>query len=292
MRVLSFFCLLTLLAPLGCGPAPEGAERPVAQVNGATLTVAQLDAYLHANLADEIEDDLVRSRLFDAWIDEQLILAEAIERRMTIPDESLDFLLNDPDYESGGDDLDVRRENLRDRLMSEMLQGQVLQDIVRPTVEHAEAWLEEHPDPPSGGGRSVELRSLRFDEADKAMAVHRSLRRDRMTFSEAVLQNTEDESQGMVTVVEFATLPPDVQAAIEGLKSGWSSKPVDIGGSTYLFQVVRWIEAVPGARIDAARDEIFAQERRAAWEAFVAGLRDAARITIYEENLPFEHASR
>ena len=290
-RAYAVLVLVATLLPLGCGSSPTGGEVPVARVNGVALTVAQFDAYLQANLADEIEEDLVRSRLFDAWIDEHLILAEAHERRMTIPDESLDFLLNDPEYEAGEEDFDIRRERLRGRLMIEMLQGQVLQDIVLPTAEHAEAWIAEQDEAPAGAGRSVELRSLRFDDADRAMAVHRSLRRDRMTYSEAVLQSTEDESQGVATVMDYASLPPEVQGAIEKLKAGWSSKPVDLGGSTYLFQVVRWIEAAPEARIDAAREEIFAHERRAAWEGFISELREAARIKIYHENLPFEHAS-
>jgi hypothetical protein len=290
-RAYAVLVLVATLLPLGCGSSPTGGEVPVARVNGVALTVAQLDAYLQANLADEIDDDLVRSRLFDAWIDERLILAEAHERRMTIPDESLDFLINDPDYEAAEEDFDVRRERLRNRLMIEMLQGQVLQDIVLPTAEHAEAWIAEQDEEPAGTGRSVELRSLRFDDADRAMAVHRTLRRDRLTYSEAVLQNTEDESQGVATVMEYASLPPEVQGAIEKLKAGWSSKPVDLGGSTYLFQVVRWIEAAPDDRIDAAREEMFAQERRAAWEEFISELRESARIKVYQENLPFEHAS-
>lgn len=284
--------LIGLVFLTACGGETSEQELTVARVNGQALTRGALDDYLTTNLADQVDDDLVRTRLLDSWIDERLLLAEAVERMLMIPDESLDMLLYDPDYESGEEDFEVRRENLRHRLMIEMLQGQVLQDIVLPTAEQAEAWLlEQDAEQVATTERSVELRSLRFDDADRAQAVHRSLRRDRLTFSEAVLQNTEDESQGVSTVVGFASLPPEVQEAIGKLQSRWSSKPVEVGGGIYLFQVVRWIEVDAEARIEAAREEMFAAERRAAWERFVSELREASRIRVLEENLPFRRVS-
>ncbi len=135
----------------------------------------------------------------------------------------------------------------------------------------------------------MRLRSLRFDSAEDAQRVHRSLRRDRLTFNEAVVQNTDDESQGAPTIVDWSTFPPEVQQALEKLRRGWSSVPVDLGGNTYLFQVVEWIESDPDAQIEAARAEIISAARRAAWEGFVAGLRASADIRVVRKNLPFRY---
>ena len=292
---------LVLAGSIACGPALEPHERPVVNIDGITLTRGELEAYLAMNLAaaEELENDgageagqgdLVRSRLLDTWIDERLVLSEAAERRLTIDDEQLDEQLDDPAYESGEGDRRSQRAYLRNRLLIELVQGQVLHDVALPSSEEAAAWLAENPGMVKAG-RKVRLRSLRFDSAEDAQRVHRNLRRNLLTFNEAVVQNADDESQGAPTIVDWSTFPPEVQQALEKLRRGWSSVPVDLGGNTYLFQVVDWIESDPNAQIDVARAEIVSAARRAAWEEFVAGLRASADIQIDHKNLTFRYVS-
>jgi len=290
-----------MAAVLACASALEPHERTVAKIDGYTLTHGELEAYFEINLAavedtedgaqpDAVQGDLVRSRLLDTWIDERLVLSEAAERGLRIDDELLDEQLDDPAYESGEADRESQRAYLRNRLLIELVQSQVLQDVALPTSEESVAWLEENPDL-SLGGRKVRLRSLRFDSAEDAQRVHRNLRGNRVTFNEAVIQNTDDESQGAPTIVDWAAFPPEVQQALEKLRRGWSSVPVEVGGSTYLFQVVEWIEPDPDAQMAAARAEMISAGRRTAWKAFVAGLRDGADIRIVHKNLSFGYVS-
>ncbi len=286
---------LALLGALACGPALEQHERPVVNIDGTKLTHGEFDAYLATNLADvedlEIEQGhLVRSRLLDTWIDEWLVLFEAAERRLTIDDEQVDEQLDDPAYESGDGDRPTQRAYLRNRLLIELVQSQVLQDVALPSSEETVVWLDENPDR-SMAGRRVRLRSLRFDSAADAQRVHRSLRRNRLTFNEAVLQNADDKSQGAPTIVDWSTFPPEVQQALKTLRRGWSSVPVDLGGSTYLFQIVEWIEPDPEAQIKAARAEMISAARRAVWSEFVVGLRASADIRIVRKNLRFRYVS-
>ncbi|NIQ84833.1 MAG: hypothetical protein GTN83_08440 [Acidobacteria bacterium] len=307
-----------LAAAFACSSEVELAQRAVLKIDDATLTRGELDAYLALNLAriatpDDAADETaepprmesrdsgeavlahrveqanrVRSRLLDTWIDEHLVLSEAAVRGLTIDDELLDEHLDDPAYEAGEGDRDSQRNYLRSRLLIQLVQSQVLQEVRLPTEEETLGWLEDNPDS-SIAGRQVRLRSLRFDEADEAQRVHRDLRRNRITFNEAVVQNSDDESQGIPTVVEWATLPPQVQQALEKLRRGWSSVPVDLGGNVYLFQVVQWIDPEPEAQIEAAREEMISRARRAAWKTFVADLRAAADIRILQENLGFTY---
>ena len=292
---------IVVVGSLACGPALEPADRPVLNIDGTRLTRGELDAYLAINLAavEDPQDDgdemagqgeLVRSRLLDTWIDEQLVVSQAAERGLTIDDEQLDEQLDDPAYESGEGDRASQRAYLRNRLLIELVQSQVLHDIASPSSEETVAWLDANPDF-SISDRRVHLRSLRFDSAEDAQRVHRSLRGNRLTFNEAVLQNSDDESQGASTIVDWPTLPPEVRQALEKLRRGWSSVPVDLGGSTYLFQVVEWVEPDPDAQIEAARAEIISAARRAAWREFVSTLRASADIRIVHKNLPFRYVS-
>jgi len=294
---------LVLVGSLACNPELEPHERPVVAIDGTRWTHAELEAYLALNLAavEDVQDeggegdtvdpsDLVRSRLLDAWIDEKLVLSEAERRRLSVDDAQLDAHLDDPSYESGEGDRASQRVYLRNRLLIERVQSQVLQDVPSPSGEDVLAWLDENPDR-SIGGRRVRLRSLRFDSAETARQVHRNLRRNRMTFNEAVVQHTDDPSQGEPTIVEWSTFPPEVRQALEKLRNGWSSVPVDLGGSTYLFQVVEWIEPDPDAQIEAAQREMISAARRSAWKDFVEELRADAKIRILHKNLTFRYVS-
>ena len=102
-----------------------------------------------------------------------------------------------------------RRERLRTRLMIDLLQSLVLQEVTPPSLEEARKRAEQVG--ADDDARRVELRSLRFDDPEQALKVHKDLRRNRLTFGEAVVRNTEDESQGVSTVVDWATLPPPVR---------------------------------------------------------------------------------
>ena len=273
---------LAALAFTACGGGVPEAERPVARIGDETLTRGALDAYLTDNLGEfgdtpGDDADRVRSRLFDAWVDERRIVAEARRREISIGDEQLDDLLDDPDYESGEGDRERRRTRLRTRLMIDLLQSLVLQEVAPPSLEEARKRAEQVG--ADDEARRVELRSLRFDDPEQALKVHKDLRRNRLTFGEAVVRNTEDESQGVSTVVDWGTLPPPVREAIDDLRPGWSSVPVDLGGSTYLFQVVGW--SAPGfeMRLERARAELYETARRHAWDAFVAELRAESTAT-------------
>jgi len=292
---------LVLVGSVACGTAPEPNERPVVNIDGTTLTRGEFETYLTMNLAgvEELESDsvdeagqrdLVQSRLLDTWIDERLVLSEAAARRLAIDDEELDEKFDDPAYESGEEDRQSQRAYLRSRLLVELVQSQVLRDVAPPSSEETTTWLAGNPGMLMTG-RKVRLRSLRFDSAEDAQKVHRNLRRNRLTFNEAVVQNTDDESQGAPTIVDWSTFPPEVQQVLEKLRRGWSSVPVDLGGSTYLFQIVEWIEPDPDGQLETVRAEIILASRRAAWEGFVAGLRASADIRIVRKNLPFQYVS-
>ena len=83
----------------GCAPAPppDPSRKPVAILDGKALTVADLDEYLRDNLAEEgngersAADDLdrVKSRLYDNFIDEEVLLAEARRTGIRVTPEEL-----------------------------------------------------------------------------------------------------------------------------------------------------------------------------------------------------------
>jgi len=276
-----------LLSALGCGGG-EGA--PVLDIDGTTWTASEFEEYLASNLP-ETDDvgDLVRSRVFDTWVEERLVLQEARERELSIGDEQLDDLLEDPDFEGGTAELESRRRQLRERLLIELLQALVLSDVPPPSGADIDAWIRARGG--AGSGKQVRLRSLRLDDRETADRIHSRLRENRLTFNEAVVQYGGEADPDAPAELDLDSLPPEVRAAIEDLKKGWSSAPVELGRSVYLFQVLDWTEGDPQRLRDEAERDLQTARRREAWRSFVTRLRDKARIRIVERNLPFAYVA-
>ena len=84
---------------IGCSRVPhgDGSRRTVIEIGSKKVTVADLEAYLEENLmsekADEPappeEENKVKSRLFDDFVDEQLLLAEAEKRGVVVRDDEV-----------------------------------------------------------------------------------------------------------------------------------------------------------------------------------------------------------
>ena len=279
---------LLLVLTLACGDAEPGEEL-VLTIDDSSWTREELDRYFALNLPVEGEnDDLVRSALLDSWIDERVALQEARARELAIADNDLDDMIEDPEYEGGDWERQDQRRHLRERLLIELLQSMVLSDLAPATDAEVLEWAQQSGGRPS---RDLRLRALRFDELERADLAHRRLRKNQLTFNEAVVQyGTEGDPDG-VNRVSFETLPPEVQEVIEPLKSGWSSPPVEIGGNIYLFQVVEWIEASANDQLQRARSDLDSARRREAWKQFIEQARQARKIRVVKKNLPFSYVA-
>ena len=284
MRRLLTVPLFALL--IGCSNVPE-SERIVVKIGDDGWSVAQLSHYFQLNLpADGETDDLVKSRLLDRWIDERLVLQEARARELVIADQDLDDMIEDPEYEGGDWQRADQRRHLRERLLIELLQSLVLADQPAATIEELRAKL---PRESVVGRREARIRALRFDDGESAMKVHQQLRKNRLTFNEAVVQYAAEGDPDGATSVDFESLPPEVREAIEPLKPGWSSGPVEMAGSHFLFQLVDWVEGDAQQQLERLREEYETERRRAEWERFVAELRQKGRPRIRKKNLPFRY---
>jgi hypothetical protein len=277
------FALLT-----GCSDVPE-SERVVVKIGDEGWSVSQLTRYFQLNLpAEGDSDDRVKSRLLDRWIDERLVLQEAGARELVIADQDLDDMIEDPEYEGGDWQRADQRRHLRERLLIELLQSLVLADHPAATVEELQENLSAEA---VVGRREARIRALRFDDGESAMKVHQLLRKNRLTFNEAVVQYASEGDPDGATSVDVESLPPEVREAIEPLKSGWSSSPVEMAGNHFLFQLVEWVEGDAQQQLERLRDEYETERRRAEWGRFVAELRQKGRPRIRKKNLPFRYVA-
>jgi hypothetical protein len=162
---------LALIVPLlGCAAPPETGKLPVVELPGRTRTVSELESYLDANLmsAPDAEDERpsaqdlseVKSRLFDNFVDEEVLLFEAERQGVEVGDGEVDAYLSNSDGGTGATaSLAARREAARRDLAIQKLRESLVRKRASVTPDEVDAYVLQHRAdlPPQ---RRLVLRSL------------------------------------------------------------------------------------------------------------------------------------
>ncbi len=263
-----------LLLAACSGPRPSLAPGQVASLNGDLVTLDQVLEYLDESLSPEDEPDTalnrtdpdeldrVRSRLFDSFIDERLLAGEAERRFGTEPD-AFDRLFGELAEEAGEPD----------------------PEAVDELVAARSAEFRED--------RALVLRALMFQDRAVADQVHDQIRRRRMTFPEAVVAHESTPGQGMPMETTLGSLPVEVRTAIADLPVGRVSRPVEVHGIIYLFEVEAWRDssgpADNGEFQEEARAELRSRMIQEATERLLRELRKQPQVRIETDRLPFRY---
>jgi hypothetical protein len=300
--------LLSLLVSIGCAPGESALSDPsvVATIDGAPLMQADLELYFQLNLLDtpEVEGveadsvtgarDRVKSRLFDAFVEERAMLAEAERRAIRISDREIDAYLDLTRSEGvGGQELplEARRQLARQRLAVQRLEQVAAEQILAPTDEEVQSFADETGGSPEAG-RRVLLRALLFESVETAEAVRSDIRRNRTSFSDAALVHETQPGQSAPRTLEWAGLSEQVRQALRNLDPGEVSQPLDYNGQVFLIQIQAWLEdaGTTGAdRLRIARRELELRRRREAAADLLDALLEKTEIRLQIEHLDFHY---
>jgi hypothetical protein len=289
-----------LVLATGCGGGGEPGTRIVASVDGRAVTRAELESYLADNLgSDEGEEplaredlDRVKSRLFDNFIEEEMLLEEARRRGVTVGEAEIDAYLGvagaDADTDEAGGERTRRRA--RRNLTIQKLRSEAVGSDLKVTPAEVGAYLDAHRDELAGPGRMA-LRWIMAGSERDANRIRGQILRGEVSFTEAVGVFGLTPGGGQPTEVGLEDLPPEVRGAVEGLHAGDVSRPVEYNGSVYLFLVDAGAEEGIGeAELrERARRALVREESREASERLVREVRGRARIQVHRENLPFHY---
>ena len=289
--VLLAFCLVTACGRLSRDPAREIA----AEIGGRKVTVAELDAYLDANLPPSegaeaptpADLDRVKSRLLDDFVDEEILFQESARRGIKISDADLAGYLGtevptDP----------VARERARRDVTIQTLRESVVRAELKVDEKDVDAWLRAHAgDAPMP--RRGTLRLLRFASYPEATRVRAELTSGKLTFERAEISYGAEPVPGEPRDVDLNALPDELAAAVKDLEPGQVSAPVNYESSVLLFllESVDDLSAPDARRRERARRELSlaASERLA--ETFLAGLRARTPVQLHPKALPFGYVA-
>jgi len=271
----------------------------VATLDGDPIAVAALERYLDGILSFEDDTDplqgedldRVKSRLFDTFIEEEILLREAIRRGVEIADVEIAAYLEGPgsDEEQRAAATERSRETARRNLTILKLRGAVVGVDAGVGLEEVEAYLEEHRKALEADQQIV-LRSLMVGTEANAKRVRREILLGEMAFTEAVGVFGLTPDQGQPMEVSLRDLPQEIRDALEGLSSGEISKPVEFQGKVYLFLVDVGPARVEEERLrELAVSELLRLKSQEASDSFMTHLRAQVVVEIHPENLPFHY---
>ena len=295
-------CILPMLVAglLGCAPEPTDPERiAVAYVDGDGLSLSELEAYFAVNLlpADEEESeedtDEVKSRLFDTFVEERLLLAEAEHRKVPVDDRELSIYIGPVEEDPEGEA--APRSRLAAEARRRVMIQKLLEDAVRslPPLgdDDVRTYLEQNRER-LVPRRGLELRALMLDSVEHAGKIYNDIRRRRTSFAEAVVTHEKAPGQGLPMRVDWDGLSVEVREGLEGLKPGQVSKPLEVNGNIYLFQIESWLKRSEEAEqelIHRARQELEGLRRLQAYDGLLAEIKNRIPVRLERRNLPFRY---
>lgn len=306
-RLLATVFLVASLAACRGGATTETDGRVVAEIDGRVVTVSQVQDYLDAVLdigaGDETpEDELisegdldrVMSRLFDGFLEEEMLLYEAERRGVQVePWEVEVYLGREPDEveelaEAPNPD-DPGFRLARRNLMIQKLRGAVVAGAVEISEADVDAYLQRHrasllPDD------QLIVRRLTLAGKKEANDVRREIIEKSMPFDKAAAIFGGQPHQGWPEQLEIEALPEVMRQAVERIKPGQISRPVEFDGAYHLLLLEAWPakKAVDQEQLrERAREELFRIRSGEASARLHDRLRAELEIRVFTQRLPF-----
>ena len=262
-------------ATTGCRKAaePAPATRPdwIEKIGDRPVDPGEFDRFLEREVGmrpAEI-DDTVRARLYEDFLAEILFARAALRLGLHAPEQELaseiELLASIAPDESPET---VRREAERTVLAREYERQVLYREVRVGDDEVTQALGQERR---RSRRNVIVFRQIMVDTKEAATEAHRRITRGREPFDEVARQISQSGVGGELQQRRLDALPREASRVLERLPEGAISRPVEIGGMWYLFEVTaRNYDPDPG------------RERE----------REAVRHRLFEEKLERVRAAR
>lgn len=299
---------MSLVCTEGCGFYREREEEKntIAIIAGREITAEMLERFFFDNLngifsianireleQEEGDIDRVKSRLFEDFIEMQLLLGEAIKAGVAVREEDVQEFLKEFGGESAGTGKapGENRDRVRDFLMIQKFKSEKL----FPAVTVSEPELKQYID-----ARMKELKKMQkvtlsiimVETENEALELLRKIRAKKETFETLADKYAVEAGHREPQVYNIDELPDNIRAEVKRLKAGQVSKPLSLLGR---FCLVR-IESIEeeGARsfeemAESMRDALIREKSHALLDDYVKKLKTGGDLKIFYERLPFRY---
>jgi parvulin-like peptidyl-prolyl isomerase len=297
LAVLSLAVLLN-----GCGS--DDTTAVIAEISGEPVQLSQFDKYVERTLTEgpgekgDAPSPELLSRLLDRFIDEELIVREAIRRGMGVSEAEIAGELQRLRSPEGTTDstLDeaLARESARRALLLHKFRAEQLLKEISVSDEEITSYYEEHRSRFMHSAGLV-LRQILLDDESEARRLRKELWEDPSKFQEVAEERSLAPDGGRPAAYDEANLPPEVLESVGAVKEGQVSRVCKSPEGVRIFLVVKR-EAAREVGMEEASDRIrvilLQEKSRKVYEDLLIALRSRAGVVIREENVPFPYMKR
>jgi peptidyl-prolyl cis-trans isomerase SurA len=313
-RVLTLFAVTVSLALSPVVAEEQVLDGVAAVVNGEVITFSQVRELVVSRemalrqslqgqaLADKIKE--TRLAAINDLIDRQLVLQDFAKNKFTIPDyavdDHVDTIIREQfqgdrlafirTLQAQGYTLQRFRKVETDKMIVQAMRQRAVKvdPILSPSkVEHFyDAHRAEYSTPETIKLRMIVLHKDNPDAKNVAEEIRKKVQGggDFANLAQMYSEDSSKEKGGDWGWIERATLNEALSTPAFALKAGQLSKVVELGNNYYLLYVEarKAAETKPLAAIrDEAEKKVLQEERQAAQEKWIKGLRDKAYIRIF-----------
>jgi hypothetical protein len=275
--------------------ATDPGKHVVAEVGTKSVTVAELQAFFDTiQLQDPAAEPLspgdlarVKSRLFDDYLEGELLFQEARRRGVAVSDAELAAYLG-----ADAPSQPTARELVRRDLTIQKLRETVVLEEVHVDDQEIDAWLATQT-PPGEPALQGTFRTLRLASYPEAARVRQEILAKKLSFAEAELAYGADSLPDVPRDEDLDALPAHIAAAVKALTPGGVSPPLPFESSVLLFLLEATDDpsALTSRRRESARRTIALDKAQAAADKLLQELRKTTTVTRHAGELPFAYVA-
>jgi len=306
--------LITLTAALGlafCGGRPEdpkpaspsaSAEEPraVATIGDTPVPYKSFERYLADNAENEQggeQEDTIKSRLLDQFLEEQLLLRAAADLKISISDEEVEAYLKEIGVTEGEADVaapegkEAFREKVRQGLILQKTKDVAVLSKVQVTSGEIDDYLKKQPDV-TREARAVVLRQILVDDKRLAERLRQTLASDPSRFEALARENSVAPDRGQARKYSEEDLPVELRAPLFALEAGQVSPVLENAQRFLIFQVVKKVEPREADKDEIRRRvrlQLFQQKGQQVLERYLADLKEKTQIHVNRAILQFQY---
>jgi len=292
--------------PVSSGPAAPGATQApepgtVATIGGEPIPYKSFERYLADNAVDSDEqgeeDDVIKSRLLDQFIEEQLLQRAAAKLKVTVSETEVEAYLKEIGVSegeadvAGSDGKQAFRDKVREGILLQKVKDEAVLSKVQITPGEIDDYIKKQPEL-QHKARTVVLRQILVDDKALADRLRSALQTDPGRFESLARENSVAFDRGQARGYSEEDLPVELRQAVFDLQPGQISQVIENAQRYLIFQMVRKEDTKSAEPAEIRRRvqlDLFQKKGEEALDRFIADLKKETEVRVNRSIMPFNY---
>ncbi len=283
------------------GPSPAADPGAVATIGGDPVSSKAFERYLADNSMDDSgagdQDDVIKSRLLDQFLEEQLLLRASKGLKVTVSEPEIDSYLKEIGVTegeadaAGTDGRQAFRDKVRQGLILQKVKDEAVLSKVQVTPGEVDDYVKKQPEL-LRTSRMVVLRQILVDDKSLADRLRAALAADPSRFEALAGESSVAPDHGQARTYAEEELPVELRETLFALQPGQVSPVIENAQRYLIFQLVRKAEQRDSDPQEVRRSvklKIFQEKGEQALERFLADLKKETEIRVNRAVLSFNY---